>query len=367
MLSVATFGRMHRLWIGLLCGSLACCTKELKIEGPETSGPESEANKRKSARLDATESASSIERITSDPGDEIFPTVNREGTLVLFQVEAYGAGAERKLASQTIHGIEPAKHGGRALYTTEGRAASQPSFMPDGQSFVYVSNALGPLAIVRAASAVPSASVSVVIASDLAPELGEPAVSPDGARIAFSMKEKSGARWIAVVGVDGSRLTLIGEGRAPAWSPAGDRLAFVRTVQGFNHLFTIDSSFGGLKQITQGSFDCDKPTFSPDGRFLAFASNRGFEQLRKDRSEVLQLFVVGLDGPKTDGTDLTQITRGAARAATPAWGADGWIYFSSDREESLDLYRVRPAGELATLKPVQVLVPSAPPPASSKP
>lgn len=328
---------MHRVVVGLLCCLLASCTKELTVDGPKRPAP-TEANDAKTERLGTTESGSSIERLTSDAGDEIFPALNRDGTLLLFQLESYvGEGADKKLASQTIQGIEPEKRSNHALYTAQGRAASQPSFLPDGQSFVYVSNALGPLAIVRAASAAPGASVSAVIASDLAPELGEPAVSPDATRIAFSMKEKSGARWIAVVGMDGSRLTMVGEGRAPAWSPAGDRLAFVRTVQGFNHLFTVGAvSFDKPVQVTQGNFDCDRPTFSPDGKFLAFASNRGFEQLRRDRSEVLQLFVVGLDG-----SQLTQLTRGAARAATPAWGADGWIYFSSDRDASLDLYRVK--------------------------
>jgi Tol biopolymer transport system component len=57
---------------------------------------------------------------------------------------------------------------------------------------------------------------------------------------------------------------------------------------------------------------------------------------------VLQLWAA-----KLDGSGMVQLTDGAARSATPSWGKDGWIYFSSDREGSFDVYRLKPGGDLS--------------------
>lgn len=367
---------MNRLGIALALVALTSCTKYVTVEEqglgpegaegvggrPEGSGGSSGSGGSKGenkGRLEAAEAGAVIERITSDPQDELFPVANQDGSIVLFQAEAYeGKGAERKLGSQVLYGIDPSTRGQRTLYTTEGRAASHPSFFPDAQSYVYVTNAMGPLAIVKALSSAPNAAISVVISSDLAPEPSEPAVSPDGSKVAFSMKDKSGGRSLAVIGTDGAKLTLIGEGRSPAWSPSGDRLAFIRSVNSFNHVFTVNAAtFGSLSQVTNGEFDCDDPFFSPDGKYLTFASNRGHKELRKGRADVLQIFVI-----KTDGTGLSQLTRGAAKAATPSWGPDGWIYFSSDRDGTFDIYRIKLTGPLAEIKPPKVDAPPAPKP-----
>jgi Tol biopolymer transport system component len=236
----------------------------------------------------------------------------------------------------------------RTLLTAEDRAALQPVLFGDDQRLAFVTNAFGPLALVRAESLAPASTLSVVIGSDLAPALGEPSISPDGARLALSMNDKSGARFIAVVGADGSKLTPIGEGRSPAWSPSGQQLAFVRSAGGYNHLFIVDAAtLKDPAQVTTGDFDCDRPTFSPDGQRIAFSSNRGFKEGGRSRSDTLHLQVVGVGGGA-----ITPVTRGSARAATPAWGKDGFLYFASDRDGSFDLFRVRaPPGGARRMRP----------------
>ncbi len=283
--------------------------------------------------------AEEAERLTNEQADEIFPHVAADGALTLFQAERYeGIGPDRKLTSQRVVALTRKPSGLERQELTEPvRAASRPVLLPDRSGFLYVTNATGPLSVVRAASLAVDAPVTMVLSGDRAPEPSELDVSSDGSKIALSMRSLQGGRGVAVASVDGKTLTPIGEGRAPRFSPDGKEIVFVRTEGGFNHLFLIGSDGQGQpKQITRGPFDCDTPAFSPDGARIVFASNRGYQERARSRNVELQLFVI-----TRDGSSLTQITQGNTRSATPFWSADGHLYFSSDRAGSLDLYRVK--------------------------
>lgn len=122
---------------------------------------------------------------------------------------------------------------------------------------------------------------------------------------------------IYVMGSDGSdpaRLTsLPGFDRAPAWSPDGMRIAFVRD----DDIWVMNSDGGDQIRLTQsGGFG---PTWSPDGTQLAF--------FRNDR-----LLVIDAEG--SDGTETTIVPDGAT---WPAWSPDGSLIafqlFSDGRYE----------------------------------
>src|SRR5438874_5378047 len=113
-------------------------------------------------------------------------------------------------------------------------------------------------------------------------------ISPDGDRIAFAVKTANeerdgyrGAIWLAPF--DGSRQALqITAGTAhdsmPRWSPDGRRLAFTsdrgETPKGRKrpprNVFVLDLDGGEARQLTRFADDCSDLTWSPDGRTLAF-------------------------------------------------------------------------------------------------
>ncbi len=292
-------------------------------------------------QVDVQAAATDAERLSTGLSDDLAPVVHPDGTLLIYQSETYeDAGGARRMLSQVLLGVDPKKKGAGTALTDPNRLASQPAFMPDGSSFVYVSNALGPLALVKSENLTPNAAIKVIVSSDFAPEAAEPAVSPDGVRVAFSMKGKEGGRVVAVINLDGTKQVVLGEGKSPAWTMTGSELVFVRTAtDGFNHLFksAVDpASFKSPKQLTNGEMDCDHPSVSPDGKQIVFASNRGWKDVQKKRSEYLQL--VSADA---DGRVLVQITNGPKRSGTPFWARDGFIYFTSDREGTLDVYRMK--------------------------
>ena len=63
--------------------------------------------------------------------------------------------------------------------------------------------------------------------------------------------------------------------RGAVWSPDGKTLATVLQNSGWNHIYLLSPKGGEPKQITDGSFEDENPTFSPDGKSISFVSNRG--------------------------------------------------------------------------------------------
>jgi Tol biopolymer transport system component len=107
-----------------------------------------------------------------------------------------------------------------------------------------------------------------------------PQFSPDGRQFAFeSMVSGEGVRiWLAAA--DGSNPTQLTRGpepwqSSPRWSPDGRRIAFDSLAEdGHWNIWTIDVDGGALRPLTSDPADENMPSWSHDGRFVYFSSNR---------------------------------------------------------------------------------------------
>ncbi len=111
--------------------------------------------------------------------------------------------------------------------------------------------------------------------------VGSPRISPDGTQIIFSrgfvdkVNDQSQSNlWITDIG--GARIRELTHGNwrdsSPVWSPDGRRIAFLSNRDGTNqiHVMWIDTrEVAQLTHLTQGVSDI---TWSPDGKMLAFTS-----------------------------------------------------------------------------------------------
>ncbi len=163
-------------------------------------------------------------------------------------------------------------------------------FAPNGRTIVFQSNRDGNWEIYRAYA---DGSQPVRLTNDTAAD-ESPCVSPDGRWIAFARTQDNGraseqvvAREIYIMEAQsGNGLICVSRHRAddwnPAFSPKGDRLAFVsdrddvRAVdfhERQSDVFLFSLSDSSLTRFSQGFGDKSAPCFTPDGASLVYVNN----------------------------------------------------------------------------------------------
>jgi len=170
-----------------------------------------------------------------------------------------------------------------------------------------------------------------------------PAVAPQGHRLAFVRSYRDTNIWQV-------SLDLVGRGQpamqrlasssfrevAPDYSPDGKRLAFHSNRGGSVQVWTADADGARATQLT--SMDqmatTGTPRWSPDGQYIAFDSNAGGST---------HIYVI-----KADGGQPRALTTGSSNNFVASWSHDGrWIYFTSNRSGELQIWRAPSGGGAA--------------------
>lgn len=118
---------------------------------------------------------------------------------------------------------------------------------------------------------------------------------------------------------------VVREGTSMSVAISPDGRSLVIDLQG--SIWTLPSSGGTARQVTDAYNDARHPSFSPDGRTIAFQGYRdgGYD-----------IWAVS-----PDGSNQRQLTRGPFDDREPAWSHDGTrVAFSSDRGESISAGQV---------------------------
>jgi Tol biopolymer transport system component len=156
--------------------------------------------------------------------------------------------------------------------TRDAGVEGSPSWFPDGSALAFVSVRSGQTGVWKMPR-FPGAAVLLL------PDAVDPAVSPDGTRIAFVRNDSSGGLRIHVAPftdlAHAKILTTEADGlwdhHHPAWSPDGKSICY----EAFRDLWLVDPDNGRPHPLTSDHQSDREPVWSADGRFVYFSSDRG--------------------------------------------------------------------------------------------
>lgn len=240
---------------------------------------------------------------------------------------------QRTPASQTGSASAAPRFDQFTQLTDESGAETHPRISPDGASFAFVKRVgnSDDIFVQRTGGRQPLA-----VASDPNRDEHWPAFSPDGKFIAFNEADADGG--IFIIGATGeSERRLTDAGFNPAWSADGKTIAYSAEevvnpyIRNAEAALSVVDVAGGAPRVIQpvllGKHDCAQPAWSPAGRRIACWQAIGGQR------DLVTMAV--------DGSDRVVLLNDAALDYAPVWSPDGkYLYFASDRGGSMGLWRV---------------------------
>lgn len=237
-----------------------------------------------SSRYEADESDASFVARTSgsprvgsfDPAggivfDSVAPSVRRKNFDDLHHLGPHETSTTGRLAT-------------RERWTT-GLRARAPDVSRDGRHVTFITNHAGTMTL-RMADILPQggiANIRRLVVPALWDQAFTPRFSPDGKRVAYSSWTAGGYRDVRIVDIETGAVFDVTRDRAmdlePSWTPDGRYLVWSSDRTGVPNIYAYDLVSGATRQVTNVLFGAFMPEVSPDGRTLIYVgyTSAGFD------------------------------------------------------------------------------------------
>ena len=254
------------------------------------------------------------------------PVLSPDGSQVVYSVTATNAEEDRQQADLWRVGYDG--QGRTQLTFTARRDEWAPAWSPDGRWLAFLAD--------RGAKsttqvwAMPAASGEAHALTNFPGGVASFAWSPDGKRL-------------AVIAYDAPAASDAPEPKNPP-PIVTERFHFKQDESGYlkserQHLYVFDLGSGQSEQLTSGAHDEWLPSWSPDGRLIAYVTKRGADP---DRHSNYDLYVMEPRAGATERplTSFTGADNDPEVALPPQWspdsrriaylqgGEDKWVYYS---------------------------------------
>ena len=263
-------------------------------------------------------------RLTSPPdgSHDMYPAVSPDGEALVF-----GRGSESCCVLYLLELSEEFEPKGELKrLTSENTYSNQAAWTPDGRAIVFASSTIHARALYEMPLSRPGWRPGKTKRLAFAAEgVRHPAISRQG-RLAYATSTIGTDIWLLELNAVDRAATppkiLIDSTRLdhdPEYSPDGKRIAFASNRSGSNEIWVCNSDGSDAMRLTSlgGSFYTTSPTWSPDGRLILFRSNP------EGNAET---FVIDSHGGKPK---LLFPNTGVS-----SWSHDGaWIYVEAEGQE----------------------------------
>ena len=163
-----------------------------------------------------------------------------------------------------------------------------------------------------------------------------PTWSPNGKRIAFA-SDRDGDFDIYIIDATGENTTQVTDNFPwddswPHWSPVSEEIVFTSDRHGAADIYLLDVQTGDEKRLTNSIYRTAYPKWSPGGTKIAFFSATREEILPRERL---------IWRMKSDGTDLEPLVVDGESNDEPTFSPDGkWLAFTSARDKNEEIYSI---------------------------